>query len=159
MWRPMVKADLNTVLTIAAEVHIGFGEDCTLFANRLTLYPDGCWLAEDQGQMLGYSIAFPGLTTKPPKLNELWDQLPHAPDCLYWHDLCLRPAARGKKLGRRINDRMAVLTRQLGLHQMALISVHGSAPFWAAQGFVRQTPAPPSVVSYGPDAQFMVKEV
>lgn len=159
MWRPMVKTDLDTVLTIAAEVHIGFGEDRSLFANRLELYPDGCWLAEDQGQALGYSMAFPGLTVKPPKLNELWDALPANPDCLYWHDLCLRATARGKKLGSRINDKMVALTRQLGLHQIALISVHDSAPFWAGQGFVRQLPAPPSVANYGADAQFMIKKV
>lgn len=159
MWRPMVENDLDTVLAIAAEVHIGFGEDRRLFANRLSLFPQGCCLAESDGVALGYSIAFPGLTTKPPKLNELWDNLPVAPDCLYWHDLCLRTAARGKKLGSRINTAMVELARTWNLPQMALISVHDSAAFWAGQGFVRQLPAPPSVANYGADAQFMTKRV
>lgn len=159
MWRMMRQDDLDTVLEIANQVHVGFGETLELFANRLELYPAGCYLAKSEGKALGYSIAFPCLSHKPPKLNEIWQSLPAHPDCFYWHDLCLLPTARGKGLGKTINQQMIKLAHGLNLKQLTLISIHNSAPFWVSQGFTQQQPAPTLVESYGCYAQFMTKQL
>lgn len=68
MWRPMAVADLGAVNAVADVVHVNYPEDPAVFANRLALFPAGCWMAEEDGAVLGYCIAHPGMVGEPPQL-------------------------------------------------------------------------------------------
>ena len=95
-WRPMRHSDLAMVEAIAGRVHPGLPEAAAVFAERLTLFPDGCFLLEDQtgGTSLGYAVTHPGLIGHAPPLNSLLGALPDRADCLYLHDVALLPATR-----------------------------------------------------------------
>ena len=65
-WRTMAEADLDAVAAIA---RIGFPnhfEDRPMFANRLALAPEGCFVLEVDGRVLGYLIAYPWLAEAAP---------------------------------------------------------------------------------------------
>ena len=42
-----------------------FLEDLAVFADKFAGYPDGCWVAEVDGQVVGYLFSHPG-TSRPP---------------------------------------------------------------------------------------------
>ena len=73
----MIESDLDAVAAIAV---IGFpdhfeGKNC--FANRLAIYPQGCFvLSENHDPPLGYLIAYPWVADTAPALNTLIAAIP-----------------------------------------------------------------------------------
>ena len=55
IWRPMLPADLSMTETIAEQVHPDYPEDPAVFAERLALFPAGCFMLG----AVGYLIAHP----------------------------------------------------------------------------------------------------
>lgn len=156
-WRPMSKSDLPWVNAIAAQVHPDYPESPLVFANRLELCPDGCWMAEDSALMpVGYAISHPGIVGHPPDLNTILPHLPPQADCLYLHDVALLDRARGKGLGKSIIPILDQVAARQGFTLLALTSVSGSHVFWSHYGFAPQ----PShhLDSYG-QALYMTRSV
>lgn len=156
LWRPMNVADLPRVNQIADIVHVNYPEDPAVFANRLALFPDGCRMAEDGAQSLGYCIVHPGIIGQPPALDSVLASLPAAADCLYIHDVALLPEARGRKLGIALARLMEDVARAHGFDRIALTAVNNSDGFWGSLGY---EPQPcDKLASYG-DATYRIKRV
>ena len=159
-WRPMIPADLDAVAGIAL---IGFpdhfeGRDC--FENRLSLWPQGCFvLADDDGRPLGYLVAYPWRADEAPALNTLIAAIPDDATVMYLHDLCLHPDARGRSVTGAIVERLADQARGEGWPALALVAVNDAAGFWARYGFgVRESEAiARKLAGYGSDARYMLR--
>ena len=132
----MAEADLPAVVAIAAEIHVAHPERDAVFAERLRLYPAGCMILGRAGATLGYAIAHPWRRAAPPALDTLLRALPWDPDCLYLHDVAVRPDARGKGAARTLLRRLDALARDIGMPRIALIAIPGTARFWRGLGFV-----------------------
>lgn len=135
-WRALAAADLPAVMRIADEIHPTFPESPVVFAERLALFPAGCFLAEDGGgRALGYAITHPGRLGRPPALDSLFGALPTDADCLHIHDVALLPAARGLGLGRALTERLKQLAAERGLGRLTLVAVYDAARYWRRHGF------------------------
>jgi hypothetical protein len=83
VWRQMLVADLASVEAIAERVHVDYPEAPEIFANRLALFPAGCFMAVEGGQPMGYCISHPGTLGDPPPLDTLTRALLIRVDCRY----------------------------------------------------------------------------
>ena len=156
VWRQMMEADLPKVEAIAEIVHPTYPEAPEVFANRLALFPQGCFMAVEGGQALGYCIAHPGTLGAPPPLDTLMSALPRAADCLYLHDLALLPESRGRRLGAALVARLESVARAHGFARIALTAVNHSDGFWESVGFEPADCA--ALESYG-EATYRVKDL
>lgn len=156
-WRAMSPRDLHHVEQIAAAVHPMHPEDSTVFEERLSLYPAGCFVLDGAAGVRGYVLAHPWLLGRPPSLNSLLGRLPADVDTLYLHDLALLPAARIAGLGSRAVDLIADRARGEGVATVSLLAVGQSSGFWQRQGF-HAVDLGIDLSSYG-TAIFMVRPV
>jgi len=158
-WRPMRQADLPAVAAIADRVHEAYPEDPEVFAERLRLWPEGCWVYESEGRRLGYVLSHPARAFEPPPLNTLLGALPDQPTTYYIHDLALLPETRGQGAGSAIARILLEGARRAGCPDVSLVAVNDSAGFWGRHGFkvVSQPALEAKLRSYDDDARFMVK--
>lgn len=155
----MRPADLDAVTAIAA---IGFpdhfeGREC--FADRLELYPVGCFVLEGEAGVAGYLVAYPWRRGSAPALNTVIGAIPAEAEVLYLHDLALLPEARGGGWTRPILERLVEHARGAGLAEIALVAVNDAAGFWERHGF-RAVDDPGMVeklASYGAEARYMMR--
>ncbi|MEO6871446.1 MAG: GNAT family N-acetyltransferase [Chthoniobacterales bacterium] len=161
-WRPMTEHDLDAVAAIAA---IGFPdhyEGRDIFANRLAVFPAGCFsLGGKNGHLLGYLIAYPWLRESAPVLNGRIEAIPPNADLIYLHDLALLPEVRGLGKARAIVEQLVISVRAEGWPALGLVAVNNAASFWMRQGFrMVETPAlRAKLASYGAAACYMVREL
>jgi len=155
----MTETDLPAVDTLAAAIHSAYPEDAAVFAERLRLYPQGCYVFEHHVKIAAYVLSHPWHDGAPPALNALLGGLPAKPSTYYIHDIALLPQVRGLGAAVEIVARLAVQARAESLPSLSLIAVNGSAGFWERQGFAPVTDRTLAVKlqSYGADAQFMVR--
>ncbi|HET6537886.1 MAG TPA: GNAT family N-acetyltransferase [Sphingopyxis sp.] len=161
-WRPMVKADLDGVVDVARTAFPDHFEDRACFAERLELYPQGCFVLErDARKIAGYLIIYPWLASSAPPLNILIGSLPASPQLLYLHDLAIHPSARGLGLTNSIIHQIAEQAKGEGWEKIALVAVNEAAAFWGKQGFVvSDDPAmAEKLASYGDDARYMMRQL
>ena len=166
-WRQMARGDLPRLMEIAAQVHVGYFEAETVFAERLALFPEGCRIAvrigEDEEEVIGYAVMHPASYGTPPPLNQLLRGFDAQSDCLHLHDIALLPQARGSGLGRALVVELRQVMDQAGLVRAALVAVHDSAAYWRAAGFTLAnddlSQGPDSLFSYGPGALYMTLEL
>ncbi|CAN5465932.1 GNAT family N-acetyltransferase [soil metagenome] len=155
----MTEADLDAVAAIAV---IGFPdhfESRPMFANRLSLAPEGCFVLGDGPRVLGYLIAYPWRTDDAPPLNTLIEAIPGDAAVMYLHDLCLHPDARGLGATGEIVERLADQARASGWPAVVLVAVNDATGFWARHGFaVRESEAiSQKLAGYGSDARYMLR--
>ena len=135
-WRPMAGDDLAAVVALAARVHRDYPEEAAIFAEKLALFPRGCFvLGGAAGEIGGYGIAHPWRQGPPPALNTRLERLPAAADTFFIHDVALAPEQRGRGAAGLLLPRLVVLARRLHLDRCALVAVSGSPPFWRRMGF------------------------
>jgi len=159
IWRAMTPDDLDTVVAIAATAFPNHFEDRACFANRLSLYPQGCRVLADPAGLCGYLVAYPWRRGQVPPLNSLIGSIPDDADVLYLHDLALRPEIRGAGHARVAIEALSADARMAGWPAVALVAVNDAEAFWARRGFVTD-PAPDlrtTLAGYGPDARYMVR--
>jgi len=158
-WRPMRAADLPAVAAIADRVHEAYPEDPEIFAERLRLWPEGCWVYEKDGALIAYVLSHPALAFAPPSLNTLLGALPERPTTYYIHDLALLPETRGQGAGSAIVRILLEGAAKAGCPDVSLVAVNESAGFWGRHGF--ETVSVPALDaklrSYDDDARFMVR--
>lgn len=78
-------------------------------------------------------------------------------DCIYFHDLSVKPSARGKRVSERLVTAALSAAFHAGLYSAELTSVHGTTGFWGKFGFEpRQTSSQAELASYGQGAVSMV---
>jgi ribosomal protein S18 acetylase RimI-like enzyme len=160
-WRPMCTGDLDRVVEIAT---IGFpdhfeGRDC--FANRLALWPRGCFVLAAPDRVEGYLVAYPWRVGSAPALNTLITAIPGDTPILYLHDLALSPAVRGQGWSLTAVEAVLEVARTGGWSTLALVAVNNAVDFWRGHGFsVSQAPEMADrLSSYGPDARYMTRPV
>lgn len=132
--RPMQAADIPVVAKISAKALPDYPEGEFVFAERLRLFPQGCFVVEGS-EILGYAISYPWVHGAPPRLNTALGALPAQPTTYYIHDIALRPAAHGRGLARTLIEKVVATAKAEGFRHLSLVSVNGSAAFWTSQGF------------------------
>ncbi len=162
-WRPMVSADLDGVVRIARLAFPDHFEDRECFAERLSLYPRGCFVLSDahKADIVGYLIAYPWTNESAPPLNTLIHSIPRNANLLYLHDLALEPEARGQGHTRTIVADLIDQARRDGWRRIALVAVNRAERFWQSMGFAvrgaeSQMQKPDT---YGSDAQYMSRSI
>lgn len=154
-WRPMREDDVGAVAAISDTVHGAYTERAAVFAERLSLYPAGCFLLEMDGRPVGYCISHPWRDGQSPALNHPIGAIPADADCYYLHDLALLPMARGSGASATAVERVVGQARLAGYRRIALVAVHGAERFWRQHGFVDVVGAGP----YGAGSVFMRRPV
>jgi GNAT superfamily N-acetyltransferase len=161
LWRPMAPAELPAVEAIAAKVHPAYPEEGAIFAERLHLYPRGCFVLDNKHAILGYVVSHPWKATEPPHLNTLVGTIPVPPGTYYLHDIALLPGVRGLGYGDEIVQWLVREAKLVGLTTMSLVAVNGTVPFWTRHGFaeLRNAALEKVLPSYGAGAAFMVRDL
>lgn len=159
MWRKMERADLSAVAVISDLVHERFSERPEIYAERLALWPGGCFVHERSGRIDGYLISHPWRRCDPVPLDAELGGLPGDVDSWYLHDLALLPEARGTGAGAAAVDRVVSRARAAGFAEISLVAVNGADRFWERRGFRRiETQAlTEKLASYGPGTFYMVR--
>jgi GNAT superfamily N-acetyltransferase len=161
-WRPMRESDLEGAAAVAAIAFPDHFEERACFAERLALFPGGCFVLAAPDGIMGYLIAYPWTPGAIPPLNSLLGSLPATAEAVYLHDLALHPDAREHGAARPMIERLADTLRLLGTRQIALVAVNASVPFWQKMGFapVHGDPAlTAKLQSYGSDATYMTRQL
>lgn len=154
----MTASDLDRASAISDAVHGRFTEPRQVYAERLALYPAGCFVLEGGGGIAGYLIAHPWRHQAPPTLGALIGSLPATPDSFYLHDLALLPAARGSGAGAAGTHLALDLAAKEELPSVFLLAVNGAETFWASRGFAKVTDAAVAA-QYGDDVVYMRRVV
>jgi len=135
--RPIARPDLDQVLAIHAEVYPpGLQENPATFEDKLSLRPVGAFGVFLDKFLCGYVIAHPWSADRAVPLGLVRTLLPEKPDCLYIHDLAVRPSFRGRGIARLLVDRVFEFGNSLSLRTCALMAVQSSESFWSSFGFM-----------------------
>ncbi len=84
-------------------------------------------------RVCGYAVSHPVRSGQPPALDSLLGEIAADADQYYIHDVAILAASRGRgHAAEGIGRLLAVATRYA---TTSLVSVYGTAPFWARFGF------------------------
>ena len=160
-WVTLCAADIDDVDRIARQIHLTLPERKEIFAEKLRLFPRGCFKLLFNGRMAGYAISHPWKLYSIPPLDEFLRALPETPDCMYLHDIAVLPAARGYNAAGLLLDEISDRARNMRISHLACVSVYGTDVLWARFGF--RAVAPEDIAaqlgSYGESAKYMVADV
>ncbi|MCP9626431.1 GNAT family N-acetyltransferase [Rhodopseudomonas palustris] len=161
-WRPMTAIDLVAVNAIAAAVHVDYPEDAAVFAERLALHPQGCYVlgaadSSDAG-LAGYIISHPWRLGEPPALNALLGAVPSPASTYYIHDIALLPRARGSGATDAVLATLLPHAATIA-DNVSLVAVGGTVPFWRRHKFASRDSSALTrkLASYGTDASYMTR--
>lgn len=158
-WRSTKAADLNAIQQIASVVHPDLPESNDVFAEKLRLFPQGCFVLVEGGVVLGYAFVHPWRLNDVPNLNELLRRIPSQPDCLFIHDVAVLEAARGRGASKALLDLVASLARTQKIAHLTLVSVYNSRMHWERLGFevANSKLVSTKLNSYAETASYMVR--
>jgi ribosomal protein S18 acetylase RimI-like enzyme len=160
-WRPTEPADLDAIAAIGNRIHAGLPERPAVFAEKLRLFPEGCFSLIQTGEIVGYGISHPWLLDSIPPLDAFLGELPASPDCLFVHDVAVLPRARGRGAAGALVDMLVALAQQRALAALALVSVYDTHALWARYGFaaVEDSSLAAKLASYGDTARTMRRAI
>ena len=158
---PLTNLDLPAVMAIQDQAYPDVGHDSLeVFADKLRVFPEGCWAVWLDGRVAGYLFSHPWMSWQATTLDEPLI-LPPKPDCYYLHDLAVATWAHGRGVARVLVQAALERAEQLELHLQALVAVHRSQRFWAQFGFRNAPDPPPELLNklreYSPDASYMIR--
>jgi GNAT superfamily N-acetyltransferase len=158
-WRAATTEDLPIIDRIADEIHVDLPERPEVFAEKLSLFPEGCFVLLQNGQPVGYGFSHPWILNSIPPLDTFLKILPCPAECLFIHDVVVLPQARGHGAAGELIEQIATLARRRGIGYLALVSVYNTDPLWARFGFnVEANKAlHDKLKSYGDTAKYMVR--
>lgn len=157
--RRMRAADLPAVMAIQAQAYPpAMNEAESVFAQRLQVSPDYCWVAEDRKGLAGYLFCYRSQHGKITALGAGFTPS-ETGDCLYLHDLAIARQARGSGVAGQLIKQALAAGQSMKLRHAALVSVQGAQPFWAKHGFrpaaVDDPKQAKNLSSYPPPASYM----
>ena len=157
----MLPSDLPEVDAIAAAVHPAHPEEIAVSAERLRLYPRGCFVLDGGGTILGYAVSHPWSVGDPPSLNTLIGAIPSPPETYYVHDVALLPGVRGSGYSHEIVAQLVAEARNAGQTTISLVAIRSSVPIWRRHGFepIHDPARAEKLRSYGAGATMMVKDL
>ena len=158
-WRQGSLGDLDGLMRVSCEIHPNLPESKEVFSERMRLFPQGCLVLVHGDEVGGYALSHPIRQCQPPPLNSLLGNL--APDATqyYIHDLAILPKLRGHGLAKAGIEKL--LSEAEHYSTTCLISVYGTAPFWARFGFA---PSPVDELLraklrvYGADSCYLIRQ-
>jgi GNAT superfamily N-acetyltransferase len=161
-WRPLSANDITSLIRIADKIHPDLPESKQVFAERVSLFPQGCLgLFDEAGELTGYIISHPIRYREPPALNQLLGGIAPGAEQYYVHDLAVLPEIRGSGFAHEGLDRVlgSVAKRYA---TTGLVSVYGTVGFWGRYGFmvpeVMDEVLRKKVLGYGDDAVYLERE-
>jgi len=161
VWTPLLESDIGGVDKIAREIHPTLPERREVFAEKLRLFPGGCFKFMFEGRMMGHAFSHPWMLYSIPPLDDFLGALPEKPDCIYVHDVAVLSPARGHNAAGMFIDRISEVARRLKIPHLACVSVYGTDVLWARFGFriVTSNDISSKLVSYGESAKYMIASV
>ena len=104
MWRQMTEFDVNKVHEISlAQWGTYYYKSKEIFLDKLTYFPEGCLVYEQNNRIKGYLIYYPWNDKKIPKLNKIINKTRNIKiNCCFICDIVLVPELRGFKIGLEI---------------------------------------------------------
>jgi GNAT superfamily N-acetyltransferase len=160
-WRPMAASDLDRVSQIAGQIHASLPERAEVLAEKFRLFPQGCFIFQCDGKIVGYAIAHPWTRDAIPPLDSFLGELPDAPNCLYLHDAALLPEGRGHAGASQLIAALRRVANSLDLTWLALVSVYQSDLLWSRFGFsaAGDLGLSAKLACYGATAKYMTASV
>jgi GNAT superfamily N-acetyltransferase len=157
-WRILALNDIQSVFEIASKIHPSLPERKEVYAERTSLFPEGCFALVDceNDELYGYAISHPIVRYGPPAIDSLLGMIAVDADQYYIHDLAILPDYQGHGYAK---DGLKLLLEVAKCYDTtSLVSVYGTAPFWSRFGFepveidkTLQT----KLLDYGEDAVFL----
>ena len=144
-------------------LHVGGGRSFVIIRGPLPVTGKD-HVAEADGCALGYILAHPWSSGRPPPVDSVLAPLPSTgvARILYVHDLSVAGHAKGGGLGLRLLDAALDAARRNGLRSAELVAVPGASGFWQRMGF-RPLPMGPELARkvrhYGDDALYMGRDL
>jgi GNAT superfamily N-acetyltransferase len=160
-WRPARATDLVDIQRIGDQIHPDLHERPEIFAERLMLFPEGCFTLVRNEQVVGYGLSHPWLLNHIPPLNQLLGSIPQSPECLLIHDVAVLPHARGRGAAAMLIEITSKLARARGLPCLALVSVYHTGPLWGHLGFemIIDSALTDKLKTYGKTACYMIRRL
>jgi GNAT superfamily N-acetyltransferase len=160
-WRNAVPLELAAISRIADRAHADLFERPEVFAEKMQLFPDGCFVLVSGAAIVGYAVSHPWKIGSIPPLDAFLGRIPIGCDCLFIHDVVVQPEARGRRAGAALIETAAAVAGNRALASLALVSVYDTYPIWERLGFA--CVADPALVdklaSYGATARYMVRKL
>jgi GNAT superfamily N-acetyltransferase len=156
-WRPAAPADTADIARLST-THLGpYAEGEEVFAERIRLAPEGCFVLACGETIVGYFCSHPWVRKKPPALHQLLGEVPAEADCWYVHDVAVDQAARGGGVVAAICERALAVARDKGFRTAMLVAVSGADGYWEKLGFKDATTdvLRLKLRDYGDDAVYM----
>jgi ribosomal protein S18 acetylase RimI-like enzyme len=158
--RSMTTTDLPAVCDIQQHCYYAsYWERIDVFAEKIALFPIGCFVAFVNDLCRGYVFSHPWFKDNSVPLDSPIDSLPLASDCYYLHDCAVDPQARSRGIGEKLIKEVIRTAQNIGARNLQLVSVQQSQNYWGRFGFVTLENSTPEsdnhLISYGPDAQMM----
>lgn len=159
-WREAKSGDIDAIASVANRVHPLYPERREVFAERVALFPQGCFILAQGPETAGYALSHPWRAGEAVPLDTLIGVLPRDATCLYLHDAALLPQARGQGHSRRLLSRLDGAARQAGLPRLCLTAIDGAAQVWDALGFrpLDDPALATKLASYGGGALYMTRD-
>lgn len=160
-WRMMQSHDIGPVEALGNRIHSTLPEDAAVFAERLALFPAGCFVADHRNALAAYALCHPWRAGDPPALNALLGFIPSNASVLYLHDIVVDPIRRSLGHAGAMIGHLPVLAAAIGLPAIELVAVLGTANFWRGHGFatVGDAALAPVLAKYGDGASLMRRAV
>jgi ribosomal protein S18 acetylase RimI-like enzyme len=160
-WRPAAVADLAAIQKIADAIHADLPERPEIYAEKLELFPEGCFVLAQNESVVGYCLSHPWLLSNIPALDQFLTTLPSLPNCLLIHDVAVLQQARGHGAVNALIELILKLARKRGFQSLALISVYDTYPFWARFGFevITDFALSDKLKPYGESARYMLRRL
>jgi hypothetical protein len=111
MWRRARGIDLEAIKVVTDAVHPNLCERREVLGEKLSLFPQGCFVLVHDCKVVGYAFVHPWRTNDVPKLDDYLLALPAEPECLLIHDVALLPTARGKSASKSLIDEVLRLAK------------------------------------------------
>ena len=143
----------------------GLVEGADVFARRLASPANCSLVVEVNGQVGAYLAAYHSVQGKVTPLQGDFETVsaPGTADTLYLHDLAVLPQLAGRGLAQALLAPLQARALARGLRRAALVSVQGSQPFWARQGYAVQALGQATqrtrLASYGVGAVYMARRL
>lgn len=160
-WVPLVESDIDTLDKIARQIHPTLPERKEVFAEKLRLFPEGCFKLMWKGKMVGYAISHPWKLFSIPPLDAFLQALPQDPDCIYIHDVAVLREARGRNAAGLFISKVSQVARECGISHLACVSVYGTDVLWSRFGFrvVMNDVIAAKLEGYGNTAKYMAADL
>ncbi len=160
-WRPATHSDIGDIARLS-KAHLGlYAEGEAVFAERIRLAPEGCFVLANHRRVVGYFFSHPWARAKPPALHQMLGAIPPEADCWYVHDVAVDEAARGGGVVAEVCERALDAARAKGYRAAMLVAVSGAGSYWRRLGFVDATTDAlrAKLKDYGDDAVYMERDL